>query len=739
MTLVTIHAVVDIPADVGVIEIGSIVSTVTTCALEDRVVTRVGVAGRAHAVCVPVSQAEPGVIERRTCPSRGCVASGASRREPGGSVIRIRGPVVIRLMAANTGGRQGGVVVVHVTHHARDGGSRVITSERERRVVVVERSPGPIRCAVAHVTGGGESRRRMCWRIGAVVVRLVARNARGIGASQGVVAVHVALAARHREVEARQHKSSGRVVECAATPVGRGVALIASLREARLRVVWSRGALVILQVALDAGSARQVIRVVHVALGAGQTGVEPGQRESSGRVIPSRGGPVGRTVALLTSLRKTGGGVRRRIRTLVVRRVATDTRSICRREIVVAIHVTLGALQRGVRAGQRESRGRVIERRIAPRRGGVALLASLRDVRGHVIRIGGALEIGEVAADASGIRRGQVVIPIDVTLGALQCGVRTGQRESSRRVIERRIAPRRGGVALLASLRDVRGHVIRIGGALEIGEVAADASGVRHGQVVVAIHVTLGALQRSVRSGQRESRGRVIEGGIAPRRGGVALLAGLREARSHVVRIGGALEIREVAADASGVRRGQVVVAVHMALGALQTGVRASQRESRRRVIEARIPPVSCVVALLASLRDVRGNVIRTRRALEILQVAVDAGCAGQVVIVIDVALGALHCGMRPGQRESRVVVIERCLSPRRGVVALLAGLREARTHVVWIRGALEILQVAVDAGGVRARQVVIVVYVTLGALHRGVRAGQREPCRGVIETRVSP
>jgi hypothetical protein len=71
--------------------------------------------------------------------------------------------------------------------------------------------------------------------------------------------------------------------------------------------------------------------------------------------------------------------------------------------------------------------------------------------------------------------------------------------------------------------------------------------------------------------------------------------------------------------------------------------------------------------------------------------------------------------------------------------VARLASLREARSHVVRIGGALEILQVTVDAGGVCVGQVVIVIDVTLGALHRGVRAGQREPRRGVIETRVSP
>ena len=270
MTLVTIHAVVNIAADVGVLEIGSVVPTVTPCALEDRVVTRVGVAGRAHAVCVPVSQAEPGVIERRTCPGRGCMASVASRRETGRTVIRIGGPGVIRLMAAVTSGRQGGVVVVYVTHHARDSGSRMITSERERRVVVVERGSGPIGCAVADITGSREAYRRMRWRIGAVVVRLMARNAGGIGASKAVVGIHVALGALKSRMRTRERETGGRVIKGTTTPIGRRVALVASLRETGLDVIRISRALEIFQVALHAGSARQVIRVVHVALGAGQ-------------------------------------------------------------------------------------------------------------------------------------------------------------------------------------------------------------------------------------------------------------------------------------------------------------------------------------------------------------------------------------------------------------------------------------------------------------------------------------
>ena len=43
---------------------------------------------------------------------------------------------------------------------------------------------------------------------------------------------------------------------------------------------------------------------------------------------------------------------------------------------------------------------------------------------------------------------------------------------------------------------------------------------------------------------------------------------------------------------------------------------------------------------------------------------------------------------------------------------------------MVWLRRTLEILQVAADARGVRAAQGVVVVDVTLRALHRRVRPG---------------
>jgi hypothetical protein len=123
-----------------------------------------------------------------------------------------------------------------------------------------------------------------------------------------------------------------------------------------------------------------------------------------------------------------------------------------------------------------------------------------------------------------------------------------------------------------------------------------------------------------------------------------------------MVRIRGALEIRQVAADAGGICGRQVVVAVHVALSALQGRVRTGEREAGGRVVKRRIRPRNRGVALLASLRHVRLDVVRLRSPLEILQVAIHAGriSTRQVVIVVDMALRALHCRVRAGERESR-------------------------------------------------------------------------------------
>src|SRR5271157_3631695 len=100
-----------------------------------------------------------------------------------------------------------------------------------------------------------------------------------------------------------------------------------------------------------------------------------------------------------------------------------------------------------------------------------------------------------------------------------------------------------------------------------------------------------------------------------------------------------------------------------MAIGALprRNGMHAGQRESGAVVIERRIQPGGRVVALITALRKVRRDVIGIRGSLVILQVAADAGRGGEVVVVVDVAIGALprwNC-VHAGQGESCEGVIK--------------------------------------------------------------------------------
>jgi len=68
--------------------------------------------------------------------------------------------------------------------------------------------------------------------------------------------------------------------------------------------------------------------------------------------------------------------------------------------------------------------------------------------------------------------------------------------------------------------------------------------------------------------------------------------------------------------------------------------------------------------------------------------------------------------------------VVKGSVHPVGGVVTGIAGLREIRTDVIRIRGALVVLQVAGHARG--AVQAVIIVHVTIGAgaWRNGVQSG---------------
>jgi len=204
----------------------------------------------------------------------------------------------------------------------------------------------------------------------------------------------------------------------------------------------------------------------------------------------------------------------------------------------------------------------------------------------------------------------------------------------------------------------VRG-IVRAGVVLLMARIAESAV---QRVIVVSVAVSTHPRRDGVRARQLESSRRVIERGVCAEHGVVAGLARCRESRRNVVHWRGRGVVVVLVARHAG-RAGQVVIVVDMTIRALPRGrrVRAAQGESSAVVVEGRIQPGSRVVALVAGLREVRRNVIRVGRSLEVFQVAGNAGRAGQVVIIVDMAIRALPWwnGVHAGEGERRRVVVE--------------------------------------------------------------------------------
>lgn len=108
-----------------------------------------------------------------------------------------------------------------------------------------------------------------------------------------------------------------------------------------------------------------------------------------------------------------------------------------------------------------------------------------------------------------------------------------------------------------------------------------------------------------------------------------------------------------------------------------------------------------------------------------VLLVAVDTRSAGELIVVIDVALSALQSRVRAGQRKSDKVVIESRWNPGRSRMARLAGLGKIESYVIRICRLLKVRQMAANAG--RRRSLELSADMALCARQRGVNAGKRE------------
>lgn len=176
----------------------------------------------------------------------------------------------------------------------------------------------------------------------------------------------------------------------------------------------------------------------------------------------------------------------------------------------------------------------------------------------------------------------------------------------------------------------------------------------------------------------------------------------------------------------------QIVVVVDVTIGALprRHNVRAGQSKVHHGVIEGRGRPANRGVALCAVRGEVRRDVIRIRRALEILQVARNAGSAHQVVIIVDVAVGTLprRHGVPARQRKSDQRVVELRIQPVIHPVTSVAGSREAGGDVIRVRRCLEIRSVAGITGCGHGMELAVGrSFVARIAVHCRMCSSQRE------------
>ena len=187
----------------------------------------------------------------------------------------------------------------------------------------------------------------------------------------------------------------------------------------------------------------------------------------------------------------------------------------------------------------------------------------------RVSRIRRVVVIRLVATNASGRQCRVIVVDVTVNAHTRWRSVHAGQGERSVVVVKHSVRPQHRVVTQFASRRESSRDVVHRGESVVVIRLMAAHAG-RSGDVVVAINMATRALQRGhhVRPGQGETGSRVVEDCIGPQHRVMTLLASLREASLHVVRIGRSLVILQMATYTG--CRGDAVVAIDVAVRTLQ-------------------------------------------------------------------------------------------------------------------------------------------------------------------------
>ena len=129
-------------------------------------------------------------------------------------------------------------------------------------------------------------------------------------------------------------------------------------------------------------------------------------------------------------------------------------------------------------------------------------------------------------------------------------------------------------------------------------------------------------------------------------------------------------------------------------------------------------------MAAFARGRETQRNMIdRCLRVVVIRLMTRDARSIRDLVIPVHMTLDALHRGMEARQRPTSCRVIELTIRPQHGVMAVLAGGREAGLNVIHRHFRVVVIRLVARHAGC-ARQVVVVVDVAQRARCGRVEAG---------------
>ncbi len=181
----------------------------------------------------------------------------------------------------------------------------------------------------------------------------------------------MARLARRCDVCPGQREFRRTVVEGCRLPGSRGMTRLAILTEVARDVIWIRRAIEIRAVALVAIRIHQLVIPVRMARLARGRKVRPCQREFCGAMVEGRGLPRRRGMARLAVLAEVAGNVVRIRRAGEIRAVTLI--AIRKHQRIVVVDVARLALDRGMRARQREFRSTVVERGAGPRGCGMTL------------------------------------------------------------------------------------------------------------------------------------------------------------------------------------------------------------------------------------------------------------------------------------------------------------------------------------------------------------------------------